>query len=305
MVKRINHKYICDVEVKRCCQCGTYKVLTDFHKDSSCWDGLTSRCRNCNIKHVRQWYKDNSESINEQRRQWRADNYEIANARNKQRHANNRETNNERSRQWHADNREIANEHRRQWTVNHPGYERKRKYGITQNEVDELYLQQFGLCAICHLPLEYNEIYVEHSHLYNAVRGLVHNKCNFAIAMFEDNVELLQRAIDYLIKDYKTSEDANRLLFTDNKIARKKHLIPLLKSQKYICPICQRELTVFSAVIEHNHSTNLIRAVTCQRCNNGLGLFNDDIGLIGQAIQYLIETEYKILIHGGVIEKDA
>lgn len=211
------------------------------------------------------------------------------------------------SKQWNINNREKHIERSIQWRINNPerykNNKRKLKYGITTTDVDRLYLQQRGLCAICHQSLEYKEIVIEHSHEFNAVRGLTHQRCNVKISQFTDNVSLLQQAINYLIDDYKTSNN-DRLVYINSPTTRKKYLILLLESQEYKCPICQRDLTPFDAVIEHNHNTNLIRSASCQRCNIGIALFHDSIEEIGQAIQYLITSEYNILIHGSVIDKN-
>lgn len=271
--KRIEHRMIGGGTYKYCRGCDEWVPVENFYIDIRNWDGLRTRCYKCGNKMSKQWQLDNPKRVLENVKKYQNKYPERL--------------------------KEYRIEHRKQIQQR----SRKYLYGITKDEVDRFYLQQNGLCGICQQPLQYNKINVEHSHQYNEVRGLVHKKCNVAIGQFEDNVGLLQRAMNYLIDDYEASNNDERIVFTNYIAARKKYLIPLLTSQDYKCLICQRNLTPFDAVIEHNHTTNLIRSASCQRCNNGLALFNDDIGLIGQAIQYLIETEYRILVHGGVIER--
>jgi hypothetical protein len=40
-------------------------------------------------------------------------------------------------------------------------------------------------------------------------------------------------------------------------------------------------------VVDHCHKSDKVRALLCQRCNSGLGMFCDDIKLLRRAIAYL------------------
>lgn len=69
----------------------------------------------------------------------------------------------------------------------------------------------------------------------------------------------------------------------------------ILEKQDHKCAICK--IPVFrvdspkhtnnTMVIDHCHTTNIVRGVLCSKCNRGLGHFNDDFKLITQAIKYL------------------
>lgn len=77
--------------------------------------------------------------------------------------------------------------------------ELKRLYGITFEEYVEIYKKQNGVCAICKKECKTRKsLSVDHDHSTNAVRGLLCNRCNRAIGMFEDSKELLESAIKYL-----------------------------------------------------------------------------------------------------------
>jgi hypothetical protein len=50
------------------------------------------------------------------------------------------------------------------------------------------------------------------------------------------------------------------------------------------CYICQRDKKL---VVDHNHLTNKVRSLLCDKCNRGLGFFDEDIGFLIGAIEYL------------------
>ena len=75
-----------------------------------------------------------------------------------------------------------------------------RKYGITLDDYNSLLVKQNNGCAICkvlHLSLN-KPLTVDHDHETGKVRGLLCNKCNMAIGLFNDNPEFLNTAINYL-----------------------------------------------------------------------------------------------------------
>ena len=74
----------------------------------------------------------------------------------------------------------------------------KRRYGITIDDYEEMFSKQNGKCAICKGDcMTGRNLAVDHDHDTNKVRGLLCSKCNQGLGQFK-NIELLQRAIDYL-----------------------------------------------------------------------------------------------------------
>lgn len=69
--------------------------------------------------------------------------------------------------------------------------------------------------------------------------------------------------------------------------------------QGYICPICSRNATEAKGrngpvwVLDHDHSTGEYRGWLCQKCNRGLGAFNDNPETLTKAIGYLNGTSAK------------
>lgn len=63
----------------------------------------------------------------------------------------------------------------------------------------------------------------------------------------------------------------------------------MLAAQGGVCCICGRAPTEgISLYVDHDHETGEIRGITCFRCNNALGDFNDDPALLLRAYEYLL-----------------
>jgi len=74
----------------------------------------------------------------------------------------------------------------------------KRRYGITLEQYEAMLESQNGKCAICKGDcLTGRNLAVDHDHETGKVRGLLCSKCNQGLGQL-NNIELLQRAIDYL-----------------------------------------------------------------------------------------------------------
>lgn len=79
----------------------------------------------------------------------------------------------------------------------------KREYGITHEDYDRMELEQEGKCAICGgVPVNGRgkRLVVDHDHSTGQVRQLLCSACNFGIGNFNDNTELMNKAIQYLAK---------------------------------------------------------------------------------------------------------
>lgn len=117
----------------------------------------------------------------------------------------------ERSKAWYEANREkygrkkrikivrtIEEElrQRRNWVL-------KNKYGISFTDYEYLFEKQKGVCAICGEPPDGGEstkmLCVDHCHKTGKVRGLLCHKHNSAIGLLGDNVELVRKALEYLL----------------------------------------------------------------------------------------------------------
>jgi len=72
-----------------------------------------------------------------------------------------------------------------------------RKYKITGAEYTRMLQEQGCICLICGKTGK-KMLAVDHDHKTNKVRGLLCSKCNLGLGAFNDNAELLLKAITYL-----------------------------------------------------------------------------------------------------------
>jgi hypothetical protein len=75
----------------------------------------------------------------------------------------------------------------------------RSRYGLEITEFVRLQTLQGGRCALCHNITK--DLLVDHCHDSKKVRGLLCSSCNSMIGFANDNVQILQLAIDYLLKD--------------------------------------------------------------------------------------------------------
>jgi hypothetical protein len=162
--------------VRVCKVCGETKPLLDFKRGPSCKYGRTYTCKACEAKRVKEHYVDKPAKKNEQRR---LD---------------------------YRKHREKRLKSVREWNL-------KTKYGLTISGYECLWEQQHGLCAVCGLPLvegggDNKWPPVDHDHVTNKIRGIVHDLCNRMVGIVEKYVsgghgENLGQMVDQYLKNAK------------------------------------------------------------------------------------------------------
>ena len=79
----------------------------------------------------------------------------------------------------------------------------------------------------------------------------------------------------------------------------------LLKKQHGVCAICEKPETQISNKkygtidklrVDHDHKTNRVRGLLCSKCNQGLGIFQDNFDFMLNACNYIFmeEEHYKL-----------
>lgn len=80
----------------------------------------------------------------------------------------------------------------------------KRHYKLTLEAFYAMLKEQNYLCALCSTdkPGGRGRWHVDHDHQTNTIRGLLCHKCNVGLGHFNDNVALLEKALNYLKGTY-------------------------------------------------------------------------------------------------------
>jgi hypothetical protein len=99
------------------------------------------------------------------------------------------------ARQWRKDNPENVERH----LVRMRERTKERRYGITQEQFNQMILDQNSKCKICSNDFKNSkDTHIDHCHNTNKVRGLLCNNCNLALGQFNDNTDNMDNAIRYL-----------------------------------------------------------------------------------------------------------
>ena len=92
------------------------------------------------------------------------------------------------------------------------GYRILYKYKLPLEKYKQMLKEQNNLCAICGMPEtrklpksdKVRSLTIDHNHETGEVRGLLCHHCNVGIGHFKDDIERLQKGIDYL-KSFTTT----------------------------------------------------------------------------------------------------
>jgi hypothetical protein len=78
----------------------------------------------------------------------------------------------------------------------------KRKYNITLEQYNKMFVEQEGRCAICKThQLELKKtLSVDHNHETKQIRELLCRDCNCALGYIKENIEIVYNLIKYIQK---------------------------------------------------------------------------------------------------------
>jgi hypothetical protein len=108
------------------------------------------------------------------------------------------------NRAWRTEHREKLNaQWFERWTTDAEFREGRRAryrlktYGLGADDYQRMLAEQNGVCAVCKLNSR-RELYVDHCHATRKVRGLLCNKCNTGIGMFDDDPDRMRAGAAYV-----------------------------------------------------------------------------------------------------------
>lgn len=76
-----------------------------------------------------------------------------------------------------------------------------RRYGLTPEQVRVMLEKQNHVCAICNNPFGLQNI--DHCHKTGKVRGVLCVNCNRGLGAFGDNIQNMEKALEYLKHAYE------------------------------------------------------------------------------------------------------
>jgi hypothetical protein len=161
---------------KTCARCCRTKKLEQFYRRGD--TGRQPYCKDCDRQNTAEWKESNRSQLSESIRKRRAKNPEKYRSSWKD---------------WAKNNPEYIKQRARQYNL--------KKYGLTETDYILMLHEQDGGCAICGATegdSSKKNLCVDHDHNTGKVRGLLCTACNHVIGRFEDDVNRLRRAADYI-----------------------------------------------------------------------------------------------------------
>lgn len=161
------------MEKRLCTGCNQEKPLDSQHFTKDKYDptGFTYKCKVCRAKAHKEWALKNPEKIKEINFKSR-----------------------DKRKQFYSSPEGVISSRKAHL---------KRKYGITLDEFNKMLKKQDGKCAICggtETRDKHKVMAVDHDHKTGKIRQLLCFKCNSALGNFNDDIQVLKKAIKYLKK---------------------------------------------------------------------------------------------------------
>lgn len=139
------------------------------------------------------------------------------------------------------------------------------------------------------LKIEHPEKIKKYSKVYKEKnRKDINNKAKIYRQRYKK--EITERRKKYYIENPEKLRDLNLKKYNINS----SQYSDLLLKQNNVCAICFRSETskhtngiLWNLSIDHDHKTSKIRGLLCNNCNRGLGLFQDNLDVLKNAVLYL------------------
>lgn len=159
--------------MKRCTKCLEDKPRSEFYKNNSAKDGLRPQCKSCTQSHNKRYYLENKGEMNEY------------------------------SKRYYLKNKDRIGEDEL------AARRREDRYKMSSEQYQKLLEDQNYACAICgKANANGRKLYVDHDHSCcfgskscgKCIRGLLCHKCNSGLGHFDDSVESMNKATEYIKK---------------------------------------------------------------------------------------------------------
>jgi len=183
--------------MKICTKCGKAKPLEDFCKNRTKKGGFTCLCKMCRRDEYATGKYVSSKDTSK-RKEYYAKNKDKILCKSKEYYAKNKSARILQRKKYRVQNKEIVK-----------GWKFFTKYNLTYEQYAKMLLGQNGVCSICGLPETVKQkgklrpLSVDHCHRTNTVRGLLCSRCNTAIGLLGDDINIMASAISYLQQDYR------------------------------------------------------------------------------------------------------
>lgn len=141
------------------------------------------------------YYERNKEKVLERSRLWKINNPDKVKSHRKSSILS--------SKKWKKDNNEkmkaykrkyykkLTPEDRKKWMLN-------RVYGLSIDQFMDMELKQGGVCGICGGTTKGKSLSVDHNHETGEVRGLLCHRCNTALGLLNEDINIFNKSIEYL-----------------------------------------------------------------------------------------------------------
>lgn len=73
-----------------------------------------------------------------------------------------------------------------------------KKYGLTVAQFNKLSENGCHICGGTETSVTTNRLFIDHDHNTGKVRGLLCQGCNATLGAFKDDIQLMEKAIEYL-----------------------------------------------------------------------------------------------------------
>lgn len=154
---------------------------------------------------ARNYHNQNRDKVLERKKNYYFEHKQEDNKRSKEYRENHKQEISIQRKQYRENNKDAIKESRKKYREKYKDVLKERayvrKYGIDMDTYNNMLENQNYCCSICgsHKDNFSKMLAVDHDHITGEVRSLLCTKCNCGLGNFNDSVENLQNALNYLI----------------------------------------------------------------------------------------------------------